>query len=219
MNILFIGNSFTYYHDMPDLLMQIAKSAGVDLYAEHVTKGGYRLCQHSDWETEDGKRTDAALRSRAWDYVVLQEQSMTPVSAREVFLPAAAELCKTVRAFGAKPVFYQTWSYRDGTEKLATTGLSYGDFYRGLKDAYTAAAEENGAFQVRVGDVFYALNQPRGGLDLICPDNFHPSLLGSYAIAACFFWWLFGKTSPWHPEEVSDADAALVWETVKDLIR
>ena len=52
MNILFIGNSYTYYNDMPNILEALAKENGKDLSADAVTKGGRKLYANLDAEDE-----------------------------------------------------------------------------------------------------------------------------------------------------------------------
>ena len=214
MKILFIGNSFTYYNELPRLLEKV--SGGVSVQAEMIAKGGYRLHQYADGASEDGQAVEAALRREQWDYVVLQGQSAEPVRERESFLTAAGELCDKIRACGAKPVFYQTWSYRDGTEKLAATGLSYEAFYRALKEGYQMAAEGNQAALVPVGDVFFALAEPKGPLSMMIDDDYHPSLAGSYAAAVSFYRHFFPAEAGtlWYPAEMSREDAELIWKTV-----
>ena len=47
MKILFIGNSATYVHDIPETLARLATQAGHPLEAKRIVKGGWRLCQHA----------------------------------------------------------------------------------------------------------------------------------------------------------------------------
>ena len=42
-NVLFIGNSYTYYHDLPNLLQGLAESAGKDFFQDSHTEGGWTL--------------------------------------------------------------------------------------------------------------------------------------------------------------------------------
>ena len=134
LKILFIGNSFTFYGAMPGFLKRIAYGDGRRIKVDSVTFGSYRLSMHADLSCEDGRYADEMLHSDNWDYVVLQGQSAEPALERASFLKAAKELSDRVKAIGAKPIFYQTWSYYDGSEKLATSGLSYDELYNALKD-------------------------------------------------------------------------------------
>ena len=219
MKILFIGNSFTFYNAMPGFLKRIAYGEGERIDVDSVTFGGYRLSLHSDITTEDGKYTDEKLRSEKWDYVVLQGQSAEPALERESFLKAAGDMCERIKKLGAKPVFYQTWSYYDGSDKLKASGMSYSELYNKLKDGYFYAAKENGGILVPVGDIFYKNCKPHGDMEFICSDNYHPTQIGSYTAAVCFYRSLFKvkKTEHWHHPNISDEEAMLVWELTKDI--
>lgn len=212
MKVLFIGNSFTYFNELQVLFQNLCLHAGLDVTARRRTVGGYGMEHHTDFESDHGKAVLADL-SEGWDYVVLQGQSAQPALNRTLFLERAKILVDKVRQNGAKPVFYQTWAYRDGTEKLRSTGLSYGEFFAQLKEGYALAAAENDAPQVFVGQMFFDLNQPAGPLELICEDHFHPTLLGSFAAAVCFFRHFFpGAVSDWRPEGVTKEQADKIWQ-------
>ena len=212
MRVLFIGNSFTYFNELQELFQNLCTHAGYDVTARRRTVGGYGMEHHTDFESEHGKAV-LADRSEGWDYVVLQGQSSQPALNRQLFLEKTKILVGKVREIGAKPVFYQTWAYQDGTEKLQSTGLSYADFFAGLKEGYALAAKENDAPQVYVGQLFFALNRPAGPLQLICEDHFHPTLLGSFASAVCFFRHFFpGVRSDWRPEGVTEEQADIIWQ-------
>ena len=45
LNILFIGNSFTFVNDLPAMLTAVAADAGVEIAASSVLKGGAYLHQ------------------------------------------------------------------------------------------------------------------------------------------------------------------------------
>ena len=57
MRILMLGNSFTYYHDMPDILAHLL---GAEVVAH--TRGGAYLSEHLDPEAELGRKTLPVLR-------------------------------------------------------------------------------------------------------------------------------------------------------------
>ena len=61
MNILFIGNSYTYYNDMPKMLESLARAAGFYAEVASVTKGGYTLARLASDDNENGRRVTAAL--------------------------------------------------------------------------------------------------------------------------------------------------------------
>lgn len=175
MKILMLGNSFTYFHDMPKML---AALTGWDVTAH--TRGGAYLHEHLNPEMELGAKTLKALKEEKWDFVVMQEQSKAPIFTKADFLKSVRELTKLIRENGATPVLYATWAYRDGSEKLASTGLSRILMDQGLYDSYHQAAKENQTLVADVGKAFAAMD---GLAELLEPDDFHPSEAGSILAA------------------------------------
>ena len=74
MRILMLGNSLTFTNRMPELLAGLTGAEVV----QH-TRGGARLAEQLNPRTRLGARTQAALCSECWDYVVLQEMSHGPL--------------------------------------------------------------------------------------------------------------------------------------------
>lgn len=176
MRILMLGNSFTFFHDMPDIL-----SAMLSAEVAAHTRGGAMLAEQLNPQTDMGARTLKALAEEKWDYVVLQEQSNAPVTKKAAFLKSAAGLCSLIKENGAKPVFYATWAYKEGSQKLDTMKMSYEDMDRQLCESYHQAARENGALVADVGSAFTAV---RGFVELYEKDDYHPSQAGSVLAAA-----------------------------------
>ena len=143
-------------------------------------RGGAYLHQHIDPSDELCVITQNLLAKETWDYVVLQDQSQGPITNGEDFRRAVDALCPMIRAAGATPVLYATWAYRDATQRLSDTGLSYADMLAKLTEGYTAAAEANDALLAPVGKAF---SDTRKLLDLYVEDDYHPSQTGSLLAA------------------------------------
>lgn len=172
MKVLMLGNSFTFVNNVDGLI-----AALTGWQVERVTRGGAFLYQMLDHEDELCAQVNEALNRQKWDYVVLQEQSNTPALRAHLFHPSVQKLCEKIRQNGAKPVLYATWAYREGSGKLASTGMTYDEMDKALYDAYHKAGEENGALVADVGRAYTALRH------LIDPyskeDDYHPSEAGS----------------------------------------
>src|SRR4051812_48760329 len=71
IRVLFLGNSATYFNNLPQVFKDLAESAkpSVHVDVKLVADGGLKLKDH--W-LGAGKK---AIESAHWDYVVLQEQS------------------------------------------------------------------------------------------------------------------------------------------------
>ena len=170
MRILMLGNSFTFFHDMPDMVREITGA-----HVESHTRGGAHLSEQLNAETEMGAATLKSLEEH-WDYVVMQEYSNGPITGREAFLRSVRGLCEKIRACGGVPVLYATWAYEKGGPKLQAMGCTYEEMAAGLREAYHAAAEENGALVADVGDRFL---EKADTLQLYEEDSYHPSACGS----------------------------------------
>ena len=69
--ILFIGNSYT--GGIRKTFDQLVKAENADLHVEYINPGGRQLRQHFS-----NPKVIAKIKSRKWDFVILQEQSQTP---------------------------------------------------------------------------------------------------------------------------------------------
>ena len=182
--VLFIGNSFTYYNDLPGVVSGMLETADDEYQVESLTKGGWYLHRYADPQDEMGSQLYEKFAGRHWDYLVLQDQSFNPVKDQNDFIAAAKKLCEVLRP--ETVLLYQTWAYEDGSEKLFGTGMTYEEMYLALKASYARAADVLGGRLVPVGDRFaeYRDNHPEIGL--YREDNFHPSETGT-KLAACEF--------------------------------
>lgn len=171
MKILMLGNSFTYANDMPSML------AGI-LGAEvaQITRGGARLAEQMNPNTRLGKKTFAALLEEHWDYVVLQEMSNGPITAKASFMRSVSALCEIIRDAGASPILFATWAYRQDAKQYEEVDCSYEEMAAALSDAYREAAEANGALLADVGRKFYETEDNQA---LYAEDGSHPSEAGS----------------------------------------
>lgn len=196
MQVLFIGNSFTYFNDMPYTFLNMAKTVDPESRVESIAYGGYSLAQYCDETTEVGRLVIGKIVSYEWDYVVLQEQSLLPCKNEEEFVGAVKRLSKIVEQIGAKVILYQTWAYADNTEKLASTGMTYSEMASKLKMAYDRAAAESGATVAPVGEMFAHVKISDHITCLInANDGYHPSSTGSYLAACVIFRTITGKST------------------------
>lgn len=192
-NILFIGNSFTYYHDMPGLFREIAGSAGYPLRVDSVTRGGWTLVQLADRQDEYGARVEEALKSDvAYDVIILQDQSKTPAVDFRKFRTGALALSQKIAADQrqAQISLYATWGYAEGNEELAALGYSTEELCYRLLSSYEAVADDLYALVAYSGLAFLEAYR-KTGISLYAKDLKHPSRAGSYLNAAVHFFTLF----------------------------
>ena len=71
--VLFLGNSYTFFNNLPDLFENFSNAAGDTVTAGFNTPGGYTLQGHST-----NQMSQNMISQGDWDFVVLQEQSQIP---------------------------------------------------------------------------------------------------------------------------------------------
>lgn len=183
--VLFIGNSYTYYNSMPQMVKAMAeiKLPGRQIETKFVGAGGATLKKH--WETGWALKE---IESGKWDYVILQGQSMLGTAVIEngklyfgkpdLFFTYARKFANVIKENGAEPVFYMTWSRKDHPDQQKY--LSY---------AYMKMAKELNGKIAPVGLVWNRLRDKH--LDLYQKDGSHPTIQGSYLAAAILFATIF----------------------------
>ena len=107
--ILFVGNSFTYFNNMPQMVEAMARAEGDALLTRQSTVGGSNLMQHL--KAENGTKTQRMLDSTAWDIVILQDHSVSTIEDPKRFQEAVTGLVEQVNSKKGKPVLSMTWSY------------------------------------------------------------------------------------------------------------
>ena len=137
MRILMLGNSYIFTNDLPSML---GKITGAEVVQN--TRGGARLREQLNPETRLGAKALELLQNEKWDYVVLQEMSNGPITAKESFMQSVKDLCGKIRENGAVPVLYATWAYQKDGKQLQKFGIDYDEMYRKMHEAYAEAAEE-----------------------------------------------------------------------------
>lgn len=188
-SILFIGNSYTYYNEMPEAIFAgIAEDAGYKFTVKSLTKGGWDLMRSGSAEDELGALVDAELKNTKYDYVILQEQSTNPALDRGKFYDGARSVYEKVKANGATPVLYSTWGRKEGHEVLEDNGLTNETMTWQIAAAYEALASELAVDVAHVGLAFYDIyTEGAKGLDIYANDLTHPSYKGSYLAALTIF--------------------------------
>ena len=75
IQILFIGNSLTYYNDLPGMFEQIALNEERDIFVDESMQGGIRLRTRIN-----DPQTIEKINERDWDYVIQQSDDITAFS-------------------------------------------------------------------------------------------------------------------------------------------
>lgn len=215
---LFLGNSRTFYHDMPHMVRLIADSAGYakKLHIEMEAKPGISLADHLK-----NSQTRALIAQR-WDHVVLQVLSSEQYSAQTAgdAWEVAAGLIRDIKANGVRPAMFVTWRYTDQCTTNAgmppsAIGLSpagYAGMHLNIQQQHARLATLTGVDLVNVGLVWEALQSQPKDFGLYDDCN-HPSIHGSYLSALMFYAYFSGKDVldvTFRPVGISPEDAEML---------
>ena len=199
LDVLFIGNSYTYANNMPQMVSEIALSLGDTLDFESSTPGGATFNIHSTNTTTLNK-----ISQKAWDYVVLQAQSQEPSFspnqvANDVF-PYAQILIDSIESNSTctEPIFFMTWGRKYGDQQncqFYPPICTYLGMQQRLRESYLDMTFNHNATCSPVGICWKESIVQDSTLNLFSPDNSHPSIHGSYLAACAFYSTIFKKSS------------------------
>ena len=193
--VMFIGNSFTYYPtdaygvDKPGVAMltkEISKSLGLALEIDFVVKGAHSLLKFSNEKDEMGSIVDEKLKANNdYDYIILQEQSTTPVNDYNSFNSGVAALKDKINKTqtNCEIYLYATWGFPSGVS-AGSIFSSVSAMEKLIRDKYIQCAQENGLKISHVGEAFTYVYENHKDINLYWSDDKHQSYAGAY-LAAC----------------------------------
>ena len=176
--VLFIGNSLTYYNDLPVLVQGIADAAkGDSLIIAMVAGPDMALVDH--WKQGDARR---AIESRSWDFVVLQQGPSSTTINRDSLRTLTKLFAPSIASAGAKAVLFSAWPAIERRQ----------DFPRAAESYQLAAADVNGLYAPVAASWVEAWNR-NPNLQLYL-DGLHASTVGSYLAALVIYSRITGKS-------------------------
>ncbi len=192
-NILFIGNSYTYFNDMPTAFFEKgAISAGYDVTVQSITRGGYTLEGFADENDEEGARLLKEVDGKRYDCIIFQEHSIRPHKDKQNFLSNLKKLYTKLEAQTDRAVLYSTWGRKSGSDKLEELAITSRQMTDSLEAAYREGGELIGADVAYVGLAFADVYENHPEIEIYDPDLSHPSALGSFLASLVLLKTVFG---------------------------
>lgn len=195
--ILFIGNSHTYYNNMPAIFKELADADNINCEVSSVTASGYKLSKFADKNDKYGIQVYNLLTQYKWDYVVLQENRGTLVESPTQAENAVKTLHSLIKKAGAKMVIYATQPNNIGCDftinstKLYLTDLQIEQIL--TRNNFKITNEYEGLIAPS-GTNFMRVIQDFPEIKMYNADNLHPTVQGSYLAACTIYHTIFGKT-------------------------
>jgi hypothetical protein len=204
-DVLFIGNSFTFgdlapvvrmHGGVPKLFEQIAVAKGKQMMTSAVTAGG------KDWSYHLAQpATAAALDSKTWSWVVLQDFSTRPTQVGDVaqFMQDGETFSGriAVKSPGAGILLYETWArpaggyYHTGPGKVFSGPeqmmQELHESYGRLRDDLAAKNPKREVRVALVGTAFARAGAEFPEINLNAIDHHHATADGYYLAALVIY--------------------------------
>lgn len=209
--VLFIGNSYTRFNDLPRMVQNLSRSVegGPVLRTSRETHGGFDLRRH--WRR---RRTRRRIATGGWDAVVLQDHSLQPIRHPDRMEEYARRFAERASEAGARLVLFETWTRRPGSRAYRRYEL--GDPEQMAEDVDRVYGRLGRELHASVAPVGRAWERARDELPdtvLHRPDGTHPLPAGSYLSACVIYRTLTGgdpRRASWRPRGLSRSEAARI---------
>lgn len=232
LDILFIGNSFTFFNSLDQTVGNMLTVSGIPTNATCSAPGGWRFRLHYNGEIPEknynGAPTPEMIKLRKWDYVVLQEFSSGSVEQYKDFMEYGQKLVDLIHENSpeTKIILYQTWERCDGMfegygddearkdEVIAAWTKRYKEpseetvaqLKTGIQGAYDDLQKATDSTLAPVGKAFLTVGDK---IDLYGAEGkarpFHPNPCGTYLAGCVFFKTITGKSPVGLWQKLSDA--------------
>lgn len=196
--ILFIGNSSTYYNDMPDMVAGIAATNNKNVEILKITHANFRLSDFTNEADVYYSLITKTLTTQSWDYIVIQEHRNVIIQNP---LKTEQELNKfydAITASNAELILYETQADFSGKNFTLNGSSAFLDHvqaqYYMTKNYYSIANKFNATVS-SVGVNYTRCMELYPEIILYNEDELHPSIEGSYLAACTLYRTIFGESA------------------------
>lgn len=180
--VLFVGNSYTYFWNLPQTVALMAENKNIDLTTRQSTAGGSTWGQH--WRGEKQLNTLNIIEDGDFDIVIIQNHSMRSIEAPDSMMHYGKLLAEVIRKSGAQPYLYMTWA-REWNPLMQKT----------ITEKYLELGKLIDAKVIPIGLAWQRARELRPDFPLYDEDGSHQSTLGTY-LSACVFFGALANQSP-----------------------
>lgn len=169
IRLLMVGNSLTGYNRLPEMVAALSESARTE---PRIQVGSVVLDGTSLRDQLDNGWAAAEIAGGGWDVVSLQQGPSTLPESRAELIESARAFDVLIRDAGAVPALYGVWPAIDRVQYLDDA-----------IESYRLAAQVVDGWSFPGGLAWKHAWAMQRSLPLYGPDQFHPSVLGSYTVA------------------------------------
>jgi len=192
MKILFIGNSLTFYHDVPGIFANFADLTNKQLFIGNSLIGGASLRDQSL-----SAQTVNLIFQYEWDYVVLQGGGHT--AAFPEYFDEVLQAAKLLKNFivsnnpDTEIIYFMSFSAPDSVETYLT-GLNFDEYQTMIYDGALKMADSLDCMVAPVGAAWRPVHEGRPDIRLYNVDGIHPSAAGAYLEACVYYATIFQES-------------------------
>ncbi|MCB0666791.1 MAG: SGNH/GDSL hydrolase family protein [Saprospiraceae bacterium] len=196
LKVLFLGNSHTFYNDLPSLVVKIARAHGYpdSIFIKVVAPGGYTLADHLA-----SPAMEMVFESELWDAVVIQENatisSLIPSEIEKSMIQPAYGLAQKIKSNhpDTRIIWYMTHAYSHGISPCGEdeSVCSFAGMLDRIRTNYLKAASVVVSEIAPAGVMWKILFKKASDINLHDDDDIHPNILGSWVSAATIYAILF----------------------------
>lgn len=219
LNVLFIGNSLTYYHEMPQTLQMMLNETNTNITIDQSTYPGYSLSQHLSRKTESTTEhkiitlTEKKITEKNWDVIILQTGTVSVLipENRELKVNKSISRIKELSTNrNCKFILFNKWpSKREYPKKYCYSGHSIDKTIKDIdycspiienleqeiteiNKSYDLVSKSNNIIKSNNGNKFYEIRVSYPEIELY-EDNIHPNKNGAFLNACVFYQMLTEK--------------------------
>lgn len=174
-SILFVGNSLTYYNDLPKLVKKVAKRKGITIKTKIIAKPDYALIDH--WNDGDVQKE---ISKNHYDFVILQQGPSSQSFGREILIEYGKKFHLLCANNHSKLCYFMVWP-----------SLNNYHTFKDVIENHREASSLNDAILLPVGEVWKEHFDSTENFDYYGTDGFHPSKKGSVVAAETIVEYLF----------------------------
>ncbi len=203
MKVLWIGNSHTFFHDMPQLTAMLYEAAeGESLEVTMLAQPAKDWA----WHMEQYFEVRFNLKYGAYDYCFLQ-QLAHPFPDEEQTRMLGTQLADMCQSVGTKPVITTTWAKKAEPYNQQI-----------MIDFYDKLAKDCDAIVSPVGKVWHMVRTQYPDIELYHKDGAHASVYGAYLNACCHYKVLTGKSCVGLPAKGIDFIEDITQERIRNQV-
>lgn len=200
--ILFIGNSFTYGNNMPQMVKAFADSAKLPVIIGMHAPGGVSVgdINQGTMAHMNNPALYQIIRSRKWDFAVIQDnqgrfvRDSAQFPGSSLVVEGHIKLMDSIRANNscAKVILFGGWAFKNGSPPFGNTGI---EMIQRILTNYCVLNDTMKEVVSPIGEAWIKAVKRLPSVNLWDVDDAHPSYAGSYLTASTIFSTIFNLSA------------------------